>query len=366
MAGNARIGDFASQGLVQFGQNYLGNPGLGFRSIENEQLGWEKNVQWDAGLEFGIFNNRIRGTLAYYIKDTKDLLLEVPIPATNGYLVLSQNAGEVRNQGFEFDLSADILTGKFSWSMAVNGATLKNEVRKLTDNNGDGKDDDIYTFNRWLTRTGESLATFYMPEYAGVDPDNGDALFWDAEREEKVFNLVTDANRRIVGKALPDFTGGFTNTFQFRNFDLSVFFLFKTGFQVYRQQAHIIEQNMGGGDNQARSQLDSWTPDNRDTDVPEARLFQSNGDQRWTSRRLSDGDFLRLQNANLGYTFKGVGARAANVRVYAAGQNLLLFTKFPDPDPDVSEIGANRPEQGSNIGAPPPSRIVTIGANINF
>ena len=366
VAGNAKIGDFATQGLVQFGQNYLEQPGLSLNSIENETLGWEKNVQWDAGIEFALLNKRIRGTLEYFIKDTRDLLLQVPIPSSNGYRFITQNAGEVRNQGFEFDLTTDILTGKFSWSLSVNGATLKNEVRKLVDNNGDGKDDDIRTFDRFLFRTGEPIGTFFMPEYAGVDPDNGDALFWDADRKEKVFNLVTDANRRIVGKALPDFTGGLTNSFRYGNFDMHVFFQFKTGFQVYRQQAHLNEQNMSSGFNQARSQLNSWTPDNRNTNVPEARLFQINGDQRWTSRRLSDADFIRLKNMQLGYTFNALGSKAANLRIYAAGQNLLTFTKFPDPDPDASEIGAERPEQGSGLGTPPATRTVTFGVNLNF
>ncbi len=366
VAGNAKIGDFASQGLVQFGQNYLDQPGLSLSSIENGALGWEKNVQWDAGVEFALLNNRIRGTLEYYIKDTRDLLLQVPIPSSNGYRFITQNVGEVRNQGFEFDLTTDILTGKFGWSIAVNGATLKNEVRKLVDNNGDGIDDDIRTFDRFLFRTGEPIGTFFMPEYAGVDPDNGDALFWDADRKEKVFNLVTDANRRIVGKALPDFTGGFTNSFRYGNFDLAVFFQFKTGFQVYRQQAHLNEQNMNSGYNQAKSQLNSWRPDNRNTNVPEARLFQQNGDQRWTSRRLSDADFMRLKNTQLGYTLKGLGARAVNLRIYAAGQNLLTFTKFPDPDPDASEIGAERPEQGSGLGTPPATRTIIFGVNLNF
>ena len=123
---------------------------------------------------------------------------------------------------------------------------------------------------------------------------------------------------------------------------------------------------MNSGFNQARSQLDSWTPDNRYTDVPEARLHQSNGDQRWTSRRLSDGDFLRLKNAQLGYTFKGRGAKAASIRIYAAGQNLLTITKFPDADPDVSDLASNRPEQGSSLGTPPATRTIAFGVNLNF
>ncbi len=364
-AGNAEIGDFASRGLVQFGENYNGEPGYTIRSINNEVLGWEKSVQWDVGLEFALFNNRIRGSLDYYIKDTKDLLLEAPVPATSGITTLSQNAGEVRNQGFEFDLSADIVKGDFSWSVALNGATLKNEVLKLVDANGDGLDDDIYTEFRFLFRPGLSIGTFYLVEYAGVDPNNGDALFWNADKTEKLANQTPSENRRIVGKSLPDFTGGFSSTVRYKNFDLTAFFQFKAGYQMY----WFFGQSCLGVDgsfNKIRDcAFDAWTPENTDTNIPEARFGQVNGSQR-SSANLYDADYLRLNNLMLGYTIPSFGKNNYSLRIYASAQNLLTFTDFPELDPDGSLYTAGKAEQGGVLGESPAARRFIMGFNLDF
>ncbi len=364
VSGNAEIGDFGWQGIAQFGQNYNAEPGYTLASIENRALGWEKNEQWDVGLEFSLFNHRIEGVFEYYIKNTKDLLLEVPIPATNGLSVLTQNIGRVRNQGFEFELSADILTGPFKWNVQMNGATLKNEVLQLVDNNGDGVDDDIYTQFRFLFRPGLSIGTFFLVPYAGVDPTNGDALFFDLEGNT-LANQTPSANRQIVGKSLPDFTGGFLNTFQYKGFDLSVFFEYKTGFQKYILEGQNINGPFNGSSNYTKNTLDSWTPENTDATIPEARLFETNGQQR-TSRNVFDADYLRLKNLTLGYTFPVKSTTIKNLRAFITAQNLFLFTSFPGLDPDTEVYSARQAEQGATLGTMPLARSFTAGFNIEF
>jgi len=365
VAGNAEIGDYAARSLVRFGQNYNGAPGYDIRNLENDQLGWERNVQWDVGLEFALLKNRIRGSIGYYIKDTKDLLLEAPIPATNGFSTLTQNAGAVRNSGFEFDISADVLTGDFQWTVQANGATLKNEVLRLIDTDGDGADDDIHTQARFLFRSGESIGTFYLVEWAGVDPENGDALFWNADKTEKLANVTSDANRRIVGTSIPRFTGGISHIFRYKNFDLSAFFQFKTGYRIYMLDG-LARGAVNGYTNAIKEYADqAWTPDNRYTDVPQNRLFEANGSQR-SSRHLFDGDYLRLRNLTLGYNFPAFGARGYRLRLYASGQNLWTLTDYPGLDPDADFYRAGQAEQGAILSPPPAKRTYTMGFNLDF
>lgn len=356
LTGNAEIGNDPYRALVNFGAAYGGQPGYIIESLENGSLGWEKSRQWDAGLDFSLWNGRLRGSMDYYIKDTRDLLLEQPVPAVNGISILTRNVGAVRNQGFEFNLAADILRENFGWTLEVNGATLKNEVRQLLDQDGDGVQEDIILNSRMLFRPGLSVGSFYLVEYAGVDPDNGDALFFGPDGS-RITNTPS-SNRRVVGKSLPSFTGGFTHIFRYKDFDLSAFFHFKTGYKIYWESS--MEQNMAFGDNQRRSQLNAWRPDNRETDVPQARLFVNNGAQPST-RYLKDGDYLRLQHLQLGYTFQGIGSGKNTLRLFAAAQNLLTFTRFPGLDPDAEFYAPESAALGAIRYNLPAARTYTMG-----
>jgi TonB-dependent starch-binding outer membrane protein SusC len=360
LTGNAGIGDFAARGLVDFSSEYSGEPGFVIQAIENEVLGWEKNLQWDAGLEFSLWKGRVSGSIEYFIKNTKDLLMEKPVPATNGISVLTSNVGQVRNQGLEFDLYLDILKGDFNWRLDLNGATLKNEVLQLADQDGDGEDDDIIQYGRMLFRPGESIGSFFMVEYAGVDPNTGDALFYDLDGNT-VVNDAPDSNRKITGNSIPVFTGGFASSFEYKNFDLSAFFQFKTGHKIYMEDKNQ-EWNMTWGDNENRSQLNHWAPTNENTDVPQPRLYQVNGTQHST-RYLADGSFLRLQNLTFGYTFKNTGAKSASLRVFAAAQNLLTFTKFRGLDPDSEFRSPESAALGTVRYNLPTARTYTFGFN---
>ncbi|MCB0554947.1 MAG: TonB-dependent receptor [Phaeodactylibacter sp.] len=363
LTGNAEIGDFASRGLVAANNNYLGQPGYLIQSLENRNLGWEKCRQWNAGLDFALWDNRIRGTVDYYIKDTRDLLLEVPAPATNGVSTILENAGAVRNSGLEFELSVDVLRGPLRWTVQLNGATLRNQVLELAGRDGNGEEGDIILNGRNLFRSGEPVGAFYLVKYAGVDPENGDALFYDLEGN-KVANHAPAENRQIVGSPIPRFSGGMVQSLQFRGFELSAFFHFKTGHQIYLLHSSL-ENNMTWGDNQLRTQLDAWRPDNRDTDVPQARLWAPNGNQPST-RYLHDADFVRLKNLTLAYTFPAIGKQAAQLRLFASAQNLFTLTRFPGLDPDSEFYPAQQAAQGGVLYNLPASSTYTVGVNLKL
>jgi TonB-linked SusC/RagA family outer membrane protein len=366
LSGNAAIGNFDARGLIGFGTDYNMRPGFLFNRLENADLRWEKNQTVDFGVEFQLFNERVRGSALYYIRDTRDLLLDVPLPWTIGIVnaLITRNAGEVRNQGFEFDAQVDVLKGPFRWTLGFNGATLNNEVRKLVDNNADGEDDDIVFGGRRLIRTGEPIGSWYLVRYAGVDPSNGNALFLD-ENGETLVNTVPASARVIAGNPLPAFSGGIYSDFGFKGFDLSVLFQYATGFQLYRNEAGFTENNMSSQWNQDRRILNAWTPENPNTDVPQARLLLVNGSQAST-RYLSDGDFLRMKNIQLGYTTPPIGASGATVRVFVAGQNLLTFTQFTGLDPEANGLGVGAPTAGDLFFSRPQSKTYTMGFNLNF
>jgi TonB-linked SusC/RagA family outer membrane protein len=361
LTGNAEIENFVSRGLVGFNADYLGVPGFLIQSLENLDLGWEKSLQWDVGLDFSMFDQRISGSFDFYLRDTRDLLLEKPIPATNGVSGILENVGAVRNLGVEWLIDWDVLRGPLQWSMQLNGATLSNQILRLVDQDGDGLDDDIIQNGRNLFRPGETVGAFYLVRYAGVDPSNGDALFYDLEGNTPA-NQAPAENRQLVGSPLPTLTGGITQNLRFRQWDLSAFFHFKAGHQIYLMHGSSLESNMGSGFNQLRTQLDSWTPENTNTNVPQARLGQTNGSQPST-RYLHDADFLRLQNLTLGYTLPKRGKQEIEFRFFASVQNLFTITSFPGLDPDSEFFPVQNAAQGGVLYNLPASRIFTFGMN---
>ena len=365
--GNAEISNFASLGLVGFGRDYNFQPGFEQVSLPNPGLSWETTDQLDVAVEFGLFNGRIEGSIGYYNKNTRDMLLEVPLPMESGIetvpvSIFTDNIGEMTNRGFEFELNADILQGDFNWSANFNLATLQNEVTKLADNNGDGEGDDIVS-GEFIIREGEPINSFWLVKYAGVDPENGDALFMDPEGNVTSNYLI--ANPQVAGDPFPDFFGGFNNKFSYKGIDLGIFFQYTVGNDIYRSEAEFTSTNQSADFNQQRSQLGTWTPDNPNTDIPQARWFRANGNQV-SSRFLEDGSFLRLRTVSLGYTLPKDWTKGLGVRVYAQGLNLLTFTDYEGADPEVSRNDPNGAFQGETFFSRPQSRVITMGVNIDF
>jgi len=374
LTGNAGIGNFGHLGLYGVA-NYNSLSGLTPSQIPNPNLGWESTRQIDLGLDYGFFKNRISGEIDVYNKKTNDLLLNVPVPATSGYTTQLKNIGSVQNKGFEFVLNTNNITGTFTWNTNVNFSYNKNEVTSL---GGQTIIDQGSARYMNVVMVGQPIGVFYGAQYAGVDPTNGDALWYINEKDSNgkivnpkaTTNSFTDANFVVLGSPTPNLIGAMTNTFGFKGFELAFTFQGVTGNKI-----HLIgDQWMGANgvwyDNQLTSQLKSWKNPGDITDVPEARLGWDNGDQSRNSRYLSDGSYVKLRSFMISYEMpKKLISRSGldRMRIYIQAQNLLTFTKYKGWDPEVSTDFLNdNITSGCDFYSAPQPRSIVFGINIGL
>ena len=374
LTGNAGISNFGQLGLYD-GAHYNSVSGLIPSQIPNPDLGWESTKQIDFGVDYGFFKNRISGEIDYYIKKTKDLLLNVPVPATSGYPSQWSNIGSVQNKGFEFVLNTNNLTGTFTWNTNLNFSYNKNEVTSLGSQTIIDQGSARYMN---VVMVGQPIGVFYGAEYAGVDPQTGDALWYVNPKDAngKVIdhstktNNFNDANFIALGSPTPNLIGAITNTFGYKGFELSFTFQGVTGNKI-----HLIgDQWMGANgvwyDNQLTSQLASWNKPGDISDVPQARLGWDNGDQSRNSRYLSNGSYMKLRSFMISYELpKKIVSKAGfdRLRVYIQAQNLLTITRYKGWDPEVSTDFLNdNITQGCDFYSAPQPRSIVFGINIGL
>lgn len=367
LTGNAGIDNFASLGLTK-GAAYDKNAAIVPEQLTNRDLKWEKTTQVDFGLDFGFLNNRISGEIDYYEKNTNDLLLNEPLPGTSGWSTLTKNVGSMKNKGFEFVLNTtNIKNENLTWKTSFNLSTLKNEVTKLP--GGDIVDESN------IVKEGNAISSFYLVEYAGVDPANGDALFYkntlksDGTLDKTKTNDYRQAQRIITGNPFPKLMGGMTNTVYYKNFDLSFTFQGEWGASLYNDAGRFQSSNATNLDNQTVDQLTRWQKPGDITMVPQAR-YDTNGNQAST-RYLEKSDFIRLRNLSFGYTLPKEMAKRISldrVRLYMTGLNLLTFTKYSgyDPESTYDNNGSSNIRKGITFYSAPPARTIMIGLNIDL
>ncbi len=365
LTGNSDIGNYEALGLYQ-GVNYPGHSGLLPAQLASPGLRWETTSQLDVGLDYGFFDDRISGQIDYYRKDTEDLLLRRSLPATSGYTSVTRNVGSMENYGWEFSIRSHNLRGTFSWITDFNISFNHNEVINI-----DGPEI-AYGVNYVIE--GEDIGVFKMPEYAGVHPMTGDALFYKNDGSGQTTTNYNQARPVIVGSPNPDFVGGMTNSIEYGPFDMRVLFNFVYGNDVYLSAGRYQSANGEWWDNQSADQMDRWQEPGDITDVPQARFDQRNGSQH-SSRYLYDGSYLRMRSLTIGYslpveTVSAVGF--TQVRVYATAYNLFTLTDYPGYDPDVNSLGTGTSAQASNVVrgidfyTTPQIRTVMFGIDLSF
>ncbi|MEP7375945.1 MAG: TonB-dependent receptor [Chitinophagaceae bacterium] len=371
LTGNAEIGESQYLNLFHI-SNYPALPGFVPNQIGDPKLGWEKTTQVDAGLDFGFLNNRITGEIDWYNKQTKDLLLAVNVPATNGYFdnvnflnTIFRNLGSMENKGFEILLNSRNIDGKdFKWNTSFNIGFNKNKVKNIQGQVIEGS-----SFQRAVE--GEPIGVFFMPKFLGVDPDNGDALFLG--EDDKPTNDYDAAKRVIVGDPNPDFTGGFTNNFSYKGFDLNIFFSFVSGNEIYNNAGRFMTAGFGGGrDNQTRDILNRWQKPGDVTNTPKLGFYFPSG-ERTSSRWIYDGSYIRLRQLSIGYNLPSAIAKSLKIssaRFFVAGTNLWTKTKSP-ADPEVNTLGTQvtgvpNISAGVDFYTIPQPKTITIGLNVKF
>lgn len=367
LTGNAGIGNFDYKGLYGIG-SYAGTSSIYPSTIANPALTWEKTAQLDIGFDFGFYNDRISGELDYYIKNTTDLLLDVPVPATTGYALQTQNVGSLENKGYEIVINTQNFVGDFSWSTSFNFSVNKNKILELAEGQEliDLGGSDFMN----VIMIGQPLGVFYGAEYAGVDPDNGDGLFYVNETEGSDetttdFNL---ANYVVIGDPNPDFISGITNNFAYKNISLDVTLQSVYGNDVNLQGDYWMSSNASQYDNQTIDQLDAWQNPGDETDIPENRLLFANGTEARSSRYLSDASYLRVKTVTLSFTFPKRLTEKMNMsslRLYTSAYNLFTFTNYTGWDPEVStDSFTDNVYYGLDFYSAPQPKTVVFGVSI--
>jgi TonB-linked SusC/RagA family outer membrane protein len=361
--GNSEIGNFASKSLYN-GVSYNRGSGIRLTQPGNNDLTWEKSKQLDLGIEFGLFKDRISGELDFYSKRTDGLLFNVPLPGSSGQLGIYKNIGEVENKGIELVLNSKNITSKnFEWTTNLNISNNANKIISLPNNNAD------IIFFTALYRVGHAAPTFYLPEYAGVDPNNGDALYYINGKGSETTANYSEAKPVLAGNTQPIWIGGLTNEVSYKGLALSFTFVGEWGASIYNGFGEFTSSNGNFFGNQTVNQLNRWQKVGDITEVPQARLYGGNGNAIST-RYLQKADFIRLRNVMLSYDIPSsiLGkVKIRNARIYLSGVNLLTFTEYDGFDPesraDANSLGSN---YGIDYESAPQAKTTSIGLNINF
>ncbi len=342
--------------------SYKGLSGIYPSSIPNPDLKWESTAQFNAGIDIGLFKDRIFVTADYYNKYTKGLLLDRPLPTSSGFSYITENIGEVKNNGFEVSISTKNLVGKFKWDTQFNISLNRNKVTKLY--NHQPIDDIGRGGNRVME--GEPIGIFYDFKWLGIDPSTGDCVYADLDHNDR----ITTDDRTVVGNPHPKFIGGFTNNLSYMGFDLSLFLQFSYGNDVFNGSRLFLE-SLQGGDNQLEAVTLRWKKPGDITYIPRATSdpVKAAENKRVSSRFIEDGSYLRVKNLTLGYTFKKElvsKLRLESLRLYFTTQNLLTFTRYTGLDPEVNYTGDDNTVIGTDFFTYPQARSFNFGVNLKF
>lgn len=334
--GNDNVGYYAYQALYGIG-SFLGETTLTTSRLDTPELSWETNLNANIGLDFSLWSNRLFGTVEWFQRTSKDLLFARDLVPSSGFSSIDDNIGKVRNYGWEFTLGGTpILTRDWTWRLSVNATTYKNEIVSIpTDVMWSGT-------KKWVK--GGSIYDFWMYEWAGVDPETGDAQWYmtDTETGERVkttnYGSLTSQDKVKVGNALPKVSGGFQSDLTWRDLSLSMAFAYSIGNKIYnRDKASLMGVSGANGSTMSKDLLNRWTPENTQTDVPRLEYDQTSYFTSASTRWLVDGSYLRLKTVTLNYNLPKKWIQPAmlkDVSIYVQGENLLTFSKQQGLDPE--------------------------------
>ncbi|UYQ91143.1 TonB-dependent receptor [Chitinophaga horti] len=383
LSGNQEIGDYQYLANITMSPYVLGGTlqsAASTAGIANPDLRWEKNKQFDAGVDLGFLKNRLHITADYYNKITSDLLFSVSVPTSSGFTNTLKNIGSVRNRGVELSIGGTVIDkNDFRWSSDFNITFNRNKILRL-----DGREEfttgtDARIFNTFpnpiLLKVGSPLGNFYGLVMEGIFQSKeevdasaqktakpGDIRYRDRTGD----GVINDKDREIIGNSNPDFFGGFNNTFSYKGFELNVFVQGNYGNEILNFGSFDL-LNLTGGNNLSARVLERWTPTNPSTTMPRANA--GGGSRIISNFQVEDGSYLRFKNISLGYNFSASWLNKLHIqslKVYIAAQNLFTITNYHGYDPEVNRFGSSSLSQGLDYGTYPAAKTVLAGVNLKF
>lgn len=345
-------------------------------TVALDDLRWETSTQTNIGLDVSFLNRRINFSADFYVKKTKDVLVNIPLPTQSGFESALMNKGSMKNIGQEFVISSrNIVNGPLLWNTDLNISFNRNEV--VTIGNGISflnAYGNIYERgNAIALLDGYELGTFYGYVAAGVDPTTGKQLYLAQDGKSVPYAEIKPSDRRLLGNAQPDFVYGMTNNLSYKNFDLTIFIQGSQGNKIFNG-VRVETEGMKDSRNQSTAILGRWQNPGDITDIPGVQNA-SNDNTQISTRFLEDGSYLRFKTITLTYKFNSallnkIGLGTATV--YVSGQNLITITKYKGFDPEVSSYGTATDTDNRNIslgvdyGAYPQAKVFLFGVNLSL
>ncbi|MDB5111124.1 MAG: SusC/RagA family TonB-linked outer membrane protein [Mucilaginibacter sp.] len=379
------VSTYASSSLYSSGV-YGGLPTLTTFQNGNPNLTWETSKKTDFGLNVGLFNNRIVIDADYFNNSDDGLILNVPQAASKGLPnnTLTENIGSMYNRGFEFNIEARIIDhAKFKWTANLNISTLKNKVTSLAPGVNDIWTSSLETTN--ITRVGYPVGAIYVAKTTGVNPANGLRTYLNKAGQTVQYSPVNgkwtyldgttapalDAygDGVVMGTTLPTYYGGFNNTFNYGNIDLTLNFTFSGGNQIYNgTKATMLDNRFY---NNQTDILRRWTTPGQITDIPALHYNdqQASGSVLPNSYNVENDSYIKLGYASIGYRipvkyYSRLGV--SSVRIYGTAGNFILYTKYTGSDPEISANGDSNTAAGHDKNAVPAGKTFTLGLSVGF
>ena len=380
--GNRPSSLYPQYDLYSVSSSYNEQAGALISVIGNKDLTWEKTFTTGIGVDASFFNNRLHMVFDYYVKNTDNILYNVPVTGLTGVTSIYKNIGKMRNSGFELSIGGDIIRNQdWTWNVEANLSHNSNELKDLyAQKQADGSFKVVpviisdgtsiaSTINR-LLEVGTPIDTYYGKEWAGVNPENGAPMWYkdDANGNKVTTSSYSEATNYKLGTSNPKFYGGFSTSLTYKNFDLSAVFGYSIGGQIYNYSRQEYDSDGTYTDRNQMKLHDGWSRWEKPGDIathPVAKYNNSDKGNSPSSRYLEDSDYLKLRSLSLGYNFNLKQYGIQNLRVSLSGENLFTLTDYSGVDPEIpASSGSVMGTAGASVY--PTVRRFMLGLNVTF
>jgi tonB-linked outer membrane protein, susC/ragA family len=381
-AGNRPSALYPQYDLYSIASNYNGQPGMLISQIGNRDLTWERTYTAGIGLDASLWENRLRLTLDLYSKKTDNILYNVPVTSLTGVTHVYRNIGKMDNRGIEVAIGGDLIRTKdITWSLDLNighNANKLTDIFRQYDPSGQyiakpviiGDGSGIAGSATRILEIGSPIDTYYMPQWAGVDPEDGRPLWYKegADGKKVTTKNYAEAKYYKLGSAAPKVFGGITTSLRWREFDLSATFGYALGGQIYNYSRQELDSDLAYTDRNQMALQKGWSRWQKKGDIathPRALYNNKDNGNKASSRYLENNSFFKLRTLTLGYNLSLPQLKIQTLRIYLNAENLLTFTKYSGVDPELpASDGSVMGTTG--ISVYPPVRRFVLGFNLSL